>query len=182
MYIWGDVCLSLYFYNSVQLSFFFSFSSNPNLLPLHFSLSCPLSWYSLTLIVVVLVPFFKPSKSVSYQTPSYKMADPGTLASQHNSASGAYQAPQANCSQIGTLMASVFWTARYEFHPRLSSLTFSMWRAARSRPHGSESKSQIFFLNIPKSGQISSYSWTAGKNCSCQTLVCPLLKWEPKTK
>lgn len=41
MYIWGDVCLSLYFHHSLQLSFFFSLSFHPTLLPLYFSLLSP---------------------------------------------------------------------------------------------------------------------------------------------
>lgn len=69
---------------------------------------------SLTLIVVVLVPFFKPSKSVSYQTLYYMRTDPGSLASQHDSTSGACQPPQASRSQISTLI----WTKLNPSAPR----------------------------------------------------------------
>lgn len=148
MYIWGDVCLSLYFHHSIQLSFFFSLYCLPNLLPLYFSLSCNLSWCSLTPIVVVLVPFLKPWKSVSYQIRYYKRTDPGSFASQHDSTSGACQPPQANGSQISTLI----WTklspyglngsnSQTRVSPSFCSPTFSMWGATRSRRDSNQSRS-----------------------------------------
>lgn len=98
-----SVCLSI----SITLCSCLSFSHSPsiqNLRPLYFSLSWPSSRCSLTLIVVVLVPFFKPSKSVSYQTLYYMRTDPGSPASQRDSTSGACQPPQASRSQISILI------------------------------------------------------------------------------
>lgn len=154
MYIWGDVCLSLYFHHSMQLSFFFSFSFLPNLLPLYFSLSCPLSWCSLTLIVVVLVPFFKPSKSVSYQTP-ITLTIRGLIqgcwpanATHHlvlvnlHRQTGLRSARWSEPNSVP--LAPVFQTARLGFHPQLEV----MWRATRSRPDDNKSRSWIYQILV----------------------------------
>lgn len=84
--------------------FFFSLFFIPHLLPLYFFLSYLLSWCSLSLIVVVIVSFFKQSRPASYQTCNYKKADLGSLASQNDTASGVCQHPQEKESQISNLI------------------------------------------------------------------------------
>lgn len=120
-----SVCLSIFITPCSCLSFSHSPSfeiSSLCISPFH----APSPNGSLTLIVVVLVPFFKPSQSVSYQTPDFKKTDPGSLASQHDSASVACQPPQAHRSQISTLIwiimapvVPVVQTARLGFQSQL---------------------------------------------------------------
>lgn len=62
---------------------------------------CGPSWCSLSNCdSLKIVPIFRLSQSVSYQTPNYDQLNKGPLPSQNNSASGARHYPQANISWI----------------------------------------------------------------------------------